>query len=89
MILTVRKLKELPDAFHPDNIKEGFEIKINTGDMWAKPEVEERFPAMTWWSTSKVQEIIDEKTFRTLNSIYEYEYNEELNELYKENDIKS
>ena len=37
------------------------------------PTINERFPRNTDWSTSIVQEIINDHTFRTLNSIYTWE----------------
>lgn len=74
----VTKLNELPDAKHPGNIEEGF---TTTGRMpksrFVTPEVDSRFNVGSmsrgWWSTSAVQEIIDESTFRTYNSIYKWE----------------
>lgn len=69
------KLKELEDARHPNNIQEGFE-KIGLRQN-GPPRVGNRF----WvdnFSTSPVQEIIDDRTFRTLNSIYQYEILEKI-----------
>ena len=73
MKLILKKLKELPNARHPHNIEEGFTQELNVLGV-EKPEVGHRFPSTTWWSTSAVQEIIDDHTFRTFNSIYEYHY---------------
>ena len=69
MKIKIVKLQELPDALHPNNIEVGFEI---IGEATKVPCVGERF----WidnFSTSGVQEIIDEKTFRTYSSIYHWE----------------
>lgn len=69
MKIKLTKLKELPDALHPNNIEEGFE-KI--GKMSQPPEVGHPF----WidnFRTSTVQNIIDENTFETYNSIYHWE----------------
>jgi len=73
MIIEIIKLKELPDAKHPYNIEEGYERK-GTMNKWHfnKPTVGDRFWIDGNWSTSAVQEIIDESTFKTYNSIYKY-----------------
>jgi hypothetical protein len=77
MIVKLKKLTELADAIHPNNIDEGFETIIDLGDHpFNPPTVGERFTLigyMRWFSTSIVTEIIDKKTFKTLNSIYQWE----------------
>ena len=74
MKIKIKKLKELPDALNPNNIKEGFEeVFTITDGLFTKPTVGQRFWASNSWSTSAVQEVIDEKTFRTYSSIYEWE----------------
>jgi hypothetical protein len=77
MIVRLRKLSELEEALHPNNIEEGFITEIDLGDHpFNPPTVGERFTLigyMRWFSTSMVTEIIDEKTFKTLNSIYQWE----------------
>jgi hypothetical protein len=74
MKIKITKLKELPDALHPNNIAEGFEQTFDMDENYfRKPTVGERFWASMSWSTSGVQEIIDENTFRTYSSIYKYE----------------
>lgn len=74
MKIRIKKLKELPDALHPNNIEEGFEKVFQMSKLYFRPPtVGERFHASLGWSTSGVQEIIDEKTFRTYSSIYEWE----------------
>lgn len=76
--IKITKLKELPDAKHPGNIEEGFEFigKIDS-NYFRIPTLNERFEigitSQGFWSTSGVQEIIDEFTFKTYNSIYKYE----------------
>lgn len=77
MTVIISKLKELPNALNPNNIAEGFErvFKNVSEEYFAPPTLGDRFypdPA-TNWSTSGVQEIIDEKTFRTYSSIYQWE----------------
>ena len=67
MEIKLEKLKELPDAKHPNNIEVGF---IKTGNFVAEPEVGKAFYIGWNWRTSLVTEIIDANTFRTLNSIY-------------------
>ncbi len=72
--IKLKKLKELPNALNPNNIEEGFErVFLMPKDMYEPPTLNERFYTSINWSTSAVQEIIDEKTFKTYSSIYEYE----------------
>lgn len=74
MKIRLKKIKELEDALHPNNVKEGFEQTFEIADNWFRPPtIGERFWASLFWSTSGVQEIIDDKTFRTYSSIYEWE----------------
>lgn len=68
--IKITKLKELPDALHPNNIQEGFE---KVGIMLKEPTIGERFYVGGSWSTSGVQEIIDSNTFKTYSSIYKWE----------------
>lgn len=72
MIIKITKLQELPDAIHPNNISVGFEKKLYL-DNNVTPIKGVRFPPMCYWSTSIVTEIIDENTFKTLNSVYRWE----------------
>lgn len=72
--IRIKKLRESENPLHPNNIETGFEKVGDIPDQWYRePTVGERFWVNTSWSTSGVQEIIDEKTFRTYNSIYEWE----------------
>jgi len=75
MIIRITKIKELDDALHKGNIEEGFvkEIVVPKEFKRNRPEVGERFPIWAHWSTSAVQEIIDDNHFRTYNSIYKWE----------------
>jgi hypothetical protein len=78
MKIKIKKLQELPDARHPNNIPVDFEHVFNMPDeLFEPPIVGDRFFAdrslFTDWSTSIVTEIINDKTFRTLNSIYQWE----------------
>lgn len=74
MKIKIVKLKELPNALNPNNIEEGFEKTGEIADShYRPPTVGERFYVTHSWSTSGVQEIIDEKTFRTYSSIYQWE----------------
>lgn len=76
MRIKITKIKELEDALHPNNIVEGSERE---GEFSEAPIVGECFwmqyekDVDSWFRTSVVIEIIDENTFRTLNSIYRYE----------------
>ena len=74
MKIKLEKLKELPDALHPNNIEVGY---VKEGEFNAKPEVGKPFYIGYNYRTSDVQEIIDEFTFRTYNSIYRYSFIEE------------
>jgi len=78
MKIKIKKLKELPDARHPNNIDEGFErVALMPKEFFKEPTVGESFFVGYSWVTSTVVEIIDEKTFKTLSSIYEWEILEE------------
>ena len=80
MRIKLTKIKELEDALHPNNIIEGSERE---GEFSEAPIVGKCFWMLcekdvdSWFRTSGVVEIIDENTFRTLNSIYRYEPIEE------------
>jgi len=74
MKLRIKKLEELKDALHPNNIEVGFEREFEIEEKWFRqPTVGERFWGSLSWSTSGVQELIDDKTFKTYSSIYEWE----------------
>lgn len=75
MNVRIKKLEELEDALWPGNIPVGWEYTFKELPelSFKKPTVGERFHAGYVWSTSKVKEIIDEKTFKTWSSIYEWE----------------
>lgn len=76
-LIKLQKLKELPDALHPNNIEEGREVVLGIyGEKIPQPVIGERFTIADfnkWFSTSPVQEIVDNNTFKTLNSIYHWE----------------
>jgi hypothetical protein len=69
MKVNLKKLKELPDALHPNNIIVGYEIE---GEFISEPKIGECFYVGHFWATSTVKEIIDEQTFKTCNSIYRW-----------------
>ncbi|MCG9971019.1 hypothetical protein [Christiangramia crocea] len=72
--IKIKKLKEAESPLHPNNIEEGFEKIGQIPDNYFRyPTVGERFWISLSWSTSGVQEIIDENTFKTYNSIYHWE----------------
>lgn len=75
MKIRIKKLQEVENPRHPFNIEVGFEKIFNSGDHFEfkEPELGKRFFASWSWSTSMVTEIIDSKTFKTLNSVYEWE----------------
>jgi hypothetical protein len=73
----LQKLKELPDAKHPNNIPEGdIRIEVFQGRKFFPPIIGDSFWSGDYWRTSRVTEIIDDKTFRTQNSIYQWEMTE-------------
>lgn len=69
MKVKIQKIKELPNALHPNNIEEGFE---RVGEFREAPECGKPFYVGWCWSTSTVQYIIDENEFATYNSIYKW-----------------
>jgi len=75
MKIHIKKISELPDALHPNNIPVDWEETFNvTENNFEIPVMGKRFLfGCCHWSTSAVQGIIDDHTFRTLNSIYKWE----------------
>jgi hypothetical protein len=74
MTIKLTKLKELENAFHPNNIEEGnITTRFIHKDNFKPPTLNERFYIGGGYSTSAVQEILTENTFRTYNSIYLWE----------------
>lgn len=67
------KLNEVEAPIHPNNIEEG---RVEYGNTDELPEVGKRFTIMDgnsrWFSTSIVQEVLEDGKFRTYNSIYQY-----------------
>jgi hypothetical protein len=63
------KLEERPDALYKNNISVGFSKE---GKFIKEPVVGESFFVGYGYSTSTVTNIIDENTFRTRNSIYQW-----------------
>ena len=79
-LIKLTKLSELEDAYHPNNIEEGFSIE---GRFIHKPivgnsfylAVENAVAGMIVHSafrTSMVKEILDDNTFKTMNSVYSW-----------------
>jgi hypothetical protein len=71
MKIRLTKLSDRPDPTHPNS-------RAGDGEHWGDapygpPEVGKRFYLTLSFSTSVVQEIIDECTFKTLNSIYRWD----------------
>lgn len=69
--IKLTKIKELEDAVVPGNIDEGFE-KI--GILLSEPVKGECFWVGTSFRTSLVTEVLENNTFKTMNSIYKYEF---------------
>lgn len=73
MRVKLTKVSELGDALHPNNIETGFEKIVDVDERYFdEPEIGQRFN-LGFFSTSGVQEIIDDHTFKTYNSIYHWE----------------
>lgn len=70
MKIRLTKLSELADARHPNNIEVGHIVEDEFVD---DPKVGFPFYIGSHWRTSIVREIINENTFRTLNSLYRWE----------------
>ena len=71
--IKLTKIKELPDAMYKLNIAEGFETtEVVLSDMFKEPTVGFRFN-LGAFSTSPVQEILSNVTFKTFSSIYSWE----------------
>lgn len=72
--IKLTKVRESDDHLHPNNIPEGNEY---IGTMHSEPKAGECFyldrGPVYYFRTSEVQEVIDETTFRTFNSIYQIE----------------
>lgn len=82
--IRIKKLEEVENPRHPNNIEVGFEkigscpdVFVWNGSVFGEPIIGNRFfvdyDRGQTWSTSKVVEIISPNRFRTLNSIYEWE----------------
>jgi hypothetical protein len=69
--IKLTKVKEMEDAYAPHNIEVGREV---TGAFIIPPTVGEAFWVGNHWRTSTVKEVLPEQTFRTLNSVYKYEF---------------
>ena len=86
MIAKIIKLSESENPIHPNNIPTG---DVHMGIFYSEPKIGERFNlgALSFkekrrgFSTSAVQEIIDDSTFKTYNSIYKWELIEDEEEL--------
>ena len=73
MRIKITKIEEPKDALHPNHIEVGNEkVREMPDNMFSKPEVGMCFYAGSL-RTSTVQEVIDDNTFRTHNSIYHWE----------------
>jgi hypothetical protein len=68
MIVRLEKIGELDDAKHPNNFEVGY---VTEGFCPSAPIVGHSFYVSNF-RTSRVTEIIDENTFKTLNSIYKW-----------------
>jgi hypothetical protein len=73
MDVHIKKIKTLPDAQWPDAwLPSDYETVKNTPlELFKEPEVGKPF-VVGGFRSSTVVEIIDDHTFKTLNSIYEW-----------------
>ena len=72
-LIKLTKIKELPDAVVPNNIEEGYmKILYLPEDFIIEPKVGEALYFHNY-RTSVVTEILSKNSFKTLNSIYEWE----------------
>ena len=69
MKIILEKITELPDAKHPNNKEVGY---FKEGEMLGEAKVGENFYIDHSFRTSVVTEIIDDHTFKTLNSVYRW-----------------
>lgn len=73
-LITLTKLSELEGAEHPHNIPEG---DVQRGWLTDEPKIGNHFNIQTGAtrlrSTSPVTEILENDTFKTLNSLYKIE----------------
>ena len=73
MKIKITKLKELEDARHSKNLKDGYEtIQVVNANNFEEPKVGGFFDAGDF-HTGKIMEIIDGYTFKTKNSIIRWE----------------
>ena len=74
-LIVLTKIKELEDAKHPHNVPEGYIVRGWIIDK--EPIVGKRFNLLhdgyRIWSTSPVTELLENDTFKTLNSLYKIE----------------
>jgi len=78
MKIKISIIKELENAADPNNIRVGYTREMFVNEKTFKtPIVGENFPRDNHWQTSTVHEIIDDRTFRTLNYIWVWEIIEE------------
>ena len=68
-IVKIEKVEERKDALYPNNKEVGY---VKEGDFIAKPEIGKNFWVGRTFRTSLVQEIIDDNTFKTDNSVYKW-----------------
>lgn len=67
--IRLEKIEELHDAKHKNNIFVGYK---KDGFFINEPVVGQRFYVSHYYSTSVVTEILNENTFKTLNSVYKW-----------------
>ena len=78
MKIRIKKLSELPNALYPNNIEVDYEkiFNLKSDLLFEAPKVGEAFLLFdgdNYFRSSVVKEIIDENTFKTMNSIYRWE----------------
>ena len=73
MKVRLKKIEERKDALYPNNVAVGYEIITPVSDEFFTPPTVGEIFNLGYWHTSIVVEILTDKTFKTWNSIYEWE----------------
>ena len=70
--IRIEKIKELENAYFPNNIPEGYVREMEMDEMFFRmPTIGHPF-IVGCFITSSIQKVIDSNTFETMNSIYKW-----------------
>ncbi len=70
-LIRIEKLNDIEDAYFYNNIEVGY---VRDGHFISNPEVGKYFYVGFHWRTSMVKEIINSSMFKTQNSIYRWNF---------------